>query len=462
MPNHIIFLAGILLCIIWGGCQKSASDEVDKVAIADSLKKPTYKIELLGGLNQSDTAGHQLKNDIKLKVYKNGLPFASSRVKYIGTGCTGQYTDGQYVVDSGPTAGESNYRWSLSEIPGVQTLRIILCDLKNNPLDSVQITATAIAPAGNGFHVSACSTGAEVDRAKVIFCKLKSGRIISLYSGAADDYMYSDDNGLSWRNKTPVKLVFPRKIVAAPNGDVYMLADAIVNDYIYRSKDEGDTWQEVFKSDINEELEDIGFAPEGKIVCTTRGTKVLVSANEGKTWQRDNVYPIRANIAASYITTTASGKIFMIGNQGSIYQSVDFGITWTVLKESQLFEPFESYGLGAITSIYKDNKEDVYIGRTFPVPGIYKLNAGYTAAKRLNFGDDIFENFKGILKISLQKDGYYYFYIMLKGLYRTKEFVTYEDLSKKYKLDVIDYIVADNNNLIVANGQYGKIYYLKQ
>lgn len=464
MLNRVTFIA-IVLCLIWWGCQKNASlGDDDIITIPDSLKKPTYKIELLDGLNQTDTAGHVLKTPIKVKVYKNNVPFTIAKVNFICTGCNAPYSIvGNYINQYAPNIGESTYSWALNEKLGLQTLKIVLCDLQNNPLDSVKITATAIEPKGNGFHLSACGGGSELDRTRVLFTKLKSGRIISLYNSSNGDYAYSDDNGLSWYTKQPFTGNFPRKIVAAPNGNVYMLTDAIVNDYIYRSKDEGDTWQQIFKSEINEELEDINFGSEGKIICTTTGLYLYTSVDDGKTWRRGGVFLAHNNnVTPSYITTTTSGKVLMIGSKGSLLQSANFGATWTAVNENELFEPFESYELGTITSIYKDDKDEVYIGRSFPVPGIYKLNAGYNIAKRINFGNDIFEDFKRILKISHQKDGYYYFYIALKGLYRTKDFVTYEDLSKKYKLDVIDYIVADNKNLIVASGQYGKTYYLKQ
>jgi hypothetical protein len=61
--------------------------------------------------------------------------------------------------------------------------------------------------------------------------------------------------------------------------------------------------------------------------------------------------------------------------------------------------------------------------------------------------------------MSKQHDGYYYIHTLLKGTYRTKDFVHIESVSTRYGLTIEDCIVANNNSLII-NGPVEELNYI--
>ena len=449
----------LFFAVVFTSCSKSGPEAVDRKDSTVALDVSTYKIELLSGLNQKDTVGNPLQKPIRVKAYKNGEPYEYATIKYFSSGgCSRNSSSGDFAGSK----GEFNYTWYLNEKTGTQTLRIILCDVYGVPADSLQVTATALAATGNGFYTGACSIGGIAYDQTAVFSKLKSGRIIALFL-QGDSYLFSDDNGVSWNLKKPIMYVLPTKMVVAPNGDLYMLATTLAvntNNYIYVSKDEGNTWKQFLKIDYKEKFADMIFTREGKIIYTTNLNKVAISADEGKTWQVNFVYPSQYDNSFSNITQIANGSILMVGNQGSLLRSDNQGQSWKVVSDNALVDPTARYTFESNNSIYTDSKGDTYIGRGAYLPGIYKLNADNNTTQRQEV-NAYFEQYKPVLRISQQKDGYYYFLVSGWGLNRTKNFINSEWVSSKQKW-LVDYIVADNNNLIVADTETGLIYYKKQ
>jgi len=452
MPNRIILLITLLFTIAFAGCNKNNSDPEKEP------KDSIYKIEVYSGLNQTDTAGHILKEYIRTRVYKNGRPYGNSKIRFIGLGCTGDYA--AYSANS--AAGQNVYNWFLNEKPGVQTLRIILCDSVDNPLDSIKITATAIAPSGNGLQLGACSVGSEISPDKTLFFKLRSGRILSLYHNREDSYYYSDDNGLSWNLKIPVPNTFPKNFAVAPNGDVYMFTQSITENFIYKSKDEGSTWSQVYKvMKVYTPMSAVYYLPSGKLIFTVTYGSCYVSVNDGVTW-REGMIPT-SNHGPLTMIETNNGNIYAVARGDGLFKSSDGGLSWKDLSKINLQQGStyltvkEQY-----SSILLDNKNDIYVGRDNEQPGICKINEASNTAQLTAFNGDIFSSLISVTRLTQGPNGYYYFFISLKGIYRTKDFVNYELIKKEKGYQVRDFIIANNNNVIIANGDYGHIYYMKQ
>ncbi|MCX6120982.1 MAG: T9SS type A sorting domain-containing protein [Ignavibacteriales bacterium] len=166
-------------------------------------------------------------------------------------------------------------------------------------------------------------------------CVTGTGRIIvgTYYNGVYT----SDDTGNTWINRTQ-QLGYCKALILykLSNGTIFgSIAPACdyctaINPSIYRSTDDGSTWQKV------SDLPPTSFAEDGiggVLAFVSQIPSVYVSTNNGDLWTpRSNyVYDMR-NVSSSVISST--GILFTgtnNGGWGEVFRSTNHGTTWDVV-----------------------------------------------------------------------------------------------------------------------------------
>jgi hypothetical protein len=431
-----------ILLIILFSCKKQQPGHIIPV-----VPKPVYKIELLSGANQTDTVGHKLKDEVVVKVYKDGVLYGNSIVYFERSGCSSDYPSYSFTADP---EGINGLNWALNEVVGKQTLKIVLCDLQKNHLDSISITANAIQASGKGLLTPACAV-APVYTDSTEFYKLNSGRIIANSPGSP---RYSDDNGLSWRAIEALNNVMLRKMVVTSDDRIFALTAYGV---LY-STDKGISWRRiVYDNPDYNSLYDVTYTRSGKLFYSDNKNTgdINISSDNGLTWKSSQLPAIYGGINVFGLTEQTNGDLFLLGSTGELYKSTDSGANWKLLN---VYNP---NGKTQFESIFIDENGYIYLGQNNYDSGVYLSTDNGQTVNRINFTPDVFaQPFVYPNKITKQHDGYYYINTVRSGSYRTKNFVNIENLNTRYKLKITDAIVANNDNLIVTDGVFGHMWYL--
>jgi hypothetical protein len=432
-PKPLIFLTFLSLYFL--SCSKSAkvspvTKTVDTTTTPPVKTPDVFTVSIVSGQNQTDTVGHTLANPILFQAYKNGIICGDCSVEVVGSGCNNDFPE---TFNTSPNYNQS-YSWALSSEPGIQTLKFTVMDANKNRLDSTTVKATALQSSGLGLLSTACSLGGLANKPP-IFCKLSSGRIL------ADYYLsprYSDNNGLTWHPIKSLNGFIITNFTAGPNNQV--LASYFNDVYISTiySADGGMTWRS-FNETINGESTLGGYINNG-VIYFNNNISLTFSYDNGTTWTQG------AGIVPIAIAEQKNGNIFVVDNNYHLYKSTDKGQTFVQVTGAN--SNLEMYS--AIFSICVDDNDNIYIGTSNSNSGIYVSADNAQTFTRIatsptgSPGKDV-----AVRMGNKQHDGYYY--LAYTGtLYRTKDFVIFQNISTRYNYNMTDCVVADNNALILC------------
>jgi len=198
----------------------------------------------------------------------------------------------------------------------------------------------------------------------------------------------SSDNGNTWQE------------VASPieNGDkIFVSGNAIIvadDNFIWRSLDDGDSW------DLVEQFALTGissFARAGTRLFAASGTGMMTSEDNGGSW---TFSPFSGGVA----TFSSNGAIIYLGSSSKVFKSIDFGATWMDVSTG--------LGHGVIQALLYDGN-NLFAGTPADFAGIYRSTNGGTswtpAAAGLPIASDLRSliSFSGFLFAGMNGDGIY-------------------------------------------------------
>lgn len=146
----------------------------------------------------------------------------------------------------------------------------------------------------------------------------------------------STDGGLHWKESSPVLSNSLSDIEVAPNGTIFVSSS---DDGMYRSTDNGRTWDQINKGIIIQQLSCIAIHQNGDVYCGGIDNGMFVNAlykstNNGDSW---DTLPTGFNPYFTYQTTAMvvneSGNVLialrdLYNSKLMILRSTDNGITW--------------------------------------------------------------------------------------------------------------------------------------
>jgi len=441
-PYIALFLT---ICLLYFSCSK-VSDSVNPPKKVDPA---ALKIELVSGGGQTDTIGNPLQHSVIVKVTKNGIAASGYTVQLQGSGCN----QDEIVSTPSQPDGTVDYHWSLAGDVGQQSLKVIVLNSDNQKADSVTVSATALATTA-GWHNSACS----FRKGTPGFCKLSTGKLFTAYLGEKDYLRYSGDNGVTWNtvksfgNKRTIT-----QLISNPSDEIFAFTK---DDGIFYSNDAGQTWTNSGTPPFNSEfIASAAFTPGGKLLVSFSNLLALsISSDKGKTWTslpNSAFVPVNNNSPGfNNPAEDRDGNLYIVEQQNeNLFKSVDGGKTWSLVDETGIGFP------GTDFSFYIDNASNwFYKGESNFNGGVY-----VSKDKGATYSQLIFYSNAYITNISVQSDGRLYYEDIDHGLY-TYDF-TNKTATQIFKFDftsIRPYIVAKNNNIIVANLGHGYIrYYTK-
>jgi photosystem II stability/assembly factor-like uncharacterized protein len=170
----------------------------------------------------------------------------------------------------------------------------------------------------------------------------KSGIV---WAGATTLYM-SLDNGLTWTARSPV--LFSNDNISDVNfydGNTGIVGTA--NGSIYRTDDQGKTWNEIHRTPSCRSLTFCG-SPNCIIIMTGAGGTAEYSLDGGITWSS---YPL--DVLANYVVAIGGATAYAVSgsiNSAQLYSTIDHGQTWQ--KSSGAIQ-FDSYSFGVDPCVNK-------------------------------------------------------------------------------------------------------------
>ena len=432
----------LLISTIYFSCSKSA------LPAPKNSTSNTIKIEIVSGNNQTDTVGKILTIPLVVKVTQNGVPLSGYAVEFQGTGCNSD-KDSKFFTQA---EGTSGYTWALNGIVGAQTLKIYVLNSQNVKVDSVIASSIGLAP-GRGFHFAACAffEGNDVSS----FCRLSSGRLFMCPNSVNQDGLgaalrYSDDNGISWNAVQSLGVHQFSYITSSSADELFALAN---NEGLFYSNDEGQTWTKQNELPFsNGNILSFTCTASNKLIITNQGNSgIFISLDKGKTWTfSSNGFGTDSNFDAP--SEAQNGDLYIIGHGSeNLYKSTDGGLTWNL----QLQTPNMEFSTQAADVFFIDKNNWFYLsalnlGNVMGNSALFiSKDAGKTYTK-------IFTELKAH-NISIQSDGNLYYNIMNgagNDLYAATGITGSPQLiyGNEAYASQYPYVVAKNNNLILANG----------
>ena len=435
LMNKYLITVLALIGLLFFACSKSGNSQNGP----KNTGATQIKIQLVSGGGQTDTAGNPLSNPVIVEVTKNGLPVAGYSVIFQGPGC-GQ---SDQVSTTSPQNGLIGLNWSLTGDVGQQSIKIWVLDASNNKADSVTVTETALA-SGPGWHNGGCSLQSNAFIAG--FCKLSTGRMFVCYD--SQTYLrYSDDNGANWYAVTSLgKTHQVMKVVSTPSNEV--LAFTAGTDGTFYSNDGGQTWTNLGVPPFNpEHLNGVVYTPDGKLLATSTDVPLSISLDKGKTWtavSASNFTPPNSSPAiVKNPCEDKEGNFYVVVEAGNaIYMSSDEGKTWSPYQANNgIIENRQQ-------AFYIDNNNTFYIATWTLNMGIAASANGTATYKELvaTPPSDAIDN------MSLQSDGRFYYEDISSGLYAVNSGSSSGQRIFPFpQQNLLPYILAKNNNIIIAN-----------
>jgi photosystem II stability/assembly factor-like uncharacterized protein len=273
------------------------------------------------------------------------------------------------------------------------------------------------------------------------------------YQGATS-LRYSDDNGANWLAVTSLgKTHQIWQVISSPANEI--LAFTVGADGTYYSNDEGKTWTNLGVTPFNAEtINGIAFTPDGKLLVTSQGGGFYVSSDVGKTWTlipSSNFTPPNSSPhTVKNPCADKSGDLYVVDEvDNAIFVSSDGGKSW------KHYDANNGIMANRQQSFYIDNNNTFYIATWSINMGIAASENGTATYKQFvaTAFSDVIDN------MSLQSDGRLYYEDISSGLYAANNGIGQRILPFPYP-NSIPYIVAKNNNIIVAGINTPYIRYL--
>lgn len=148
-----------------------------------------------------------------------------------------------------------------------------------------------------------------------------------LFAGTKNGTMHTQDNGITWQ--TTLDSFYLRKMVPHPSGVLFAIFDSIywypktylAHSLLYRSDDDGLTWQRV----SNEKIYHIVATPSGALFALFNG-QIRHSTDLGDTWT-----PVQWS--GDHLAADLGGFLFSFLSGTTANMSVDGGHSWQALPE---------------------------------------------------------------------------------------------------------------------------------
>jgi len=136
----------------------------------------------------------------------------------------------------------------------------------------------------------------------------------------------STDNGLSWQpSNTGLASTYLEDLLVLPNGELLV---ATTDNYIFRSADDGLTWSPSGSGITLIHVWGLAQAPGGSIFAGTFGNGIFRSTDNGHTWvPSGNSHPTIQSLAAA-----PDGSIFAGTFSGGVQRSTDNGLSWQTVN----------------------------------------------------------------------------------------------------------------------------------
>ncbi len=190
------------------------------------------------------------------------------------------------------------------------------------------------------------------DSITVSFSQMAAGRNGYIFiSTSGHGIMRSTDHGDSWDKLGDSSFREQQflYVTVARNGDVYgvQFKNGTPKNYVYRSQDNGETWQKLQPEIPNiEDPLSIAIAPDNSIILGTYWGRVFRMTSGGNSWaevfnhpsDHDIQFILRTDHSANnamYMTTHSNINGTLQTRTGGFYRSIDNGATWTLRDGTQ-------------------------------------------------------------------------------------------------------------------------------
>ncbi|HYM20366.1 MAG TPA: T9SS type A sorting domain-containing protein [Candidatus Kapabacteria bacterium] len=183
---------------------------------------------------------------------------------------------------------------------------------------------------GGASWKSVRAATADVDNA---LCLL--GKNSDFFEGLSKNGVFaSHDTCKTWNPSSKGMITASVQAMGADSsGNIFAVADTAE---LYRSVDQGDTWLPV-QSDVlvSHNFTSITATSATELYATAFGTAVYHSTDDGNTWTDITAGSLLIGINKTLMRAscvTPSGTVFLGGFNGTVYRSIDNGLSWSIKR----------------------------------------------------------------------------------------------------------------------------------
>ncbi|RWY49137.1 ligand-binding sensor domain-containing protein [Mucilaginibacter gilvus] len=424
----------VLLGLLLTACVKNQGDWPKGKPDSTEAKS---NIVAIGGTSQTDTVGKELVESIVVKINEPGSRLNKLFVKiFQQTLC-----NGDSVIERTIKNGETiSFKWRLNSRPGVQTLNFKVLDSALNVIDSIKVTATAIAPKP-GWHVASCTISENVGVKS--FAMLSTGRLLVCYSGSIKP-QYSDDNGVSWHSFSYTDVMYTDKVIVSPTDEIYLAAN---NNSVYYSSGIGGHWERMWITSWNTEwCRDLAFLPDGRLLYTSMDGGIFIRNKKGENFVEIEASYRPTGVELRYMAETAEGDIYFISQFNFATKLVKLDHT------TQKLTDVTGLPVTDATSFFMDDKGVMFAGGYNKATGFAELHRsddkGITWNKIFSYKYPSIFYYTALYNFTKQVDNNYYFRVGT-AYFKTADLKTFAQIDVPFNTFATPYIVAKNNYFIV-------------
>ncbi len=173
---------------------------------------------------------------------------------------------------------------------------------------------------------------------------------------AGEGLWSSSDRGEHWEEAMEGLPTRIRGIAEDDAGNIYVCSNR-VNGGIYRSQDNGTTWEVIYDETQRTYWSDLAFDASGTLYVSG-DAGVAESTDAGATWEWRNRGLLTTFVKA--IVESASGRLFAALEKGGVYSSPDHGRSWEKSWGSSTGETVRALATGPGGVVYAASEEYVY------------------------------------------------------------------------------------------------------
>ncbi len=222
-----------------------------------------------------------------------------------------------------------------------------------------------------------------------------NGVLFASNSGPYGTVYRSFDNGSTWESVVVTGYdTTVQTVKASPNGTVF----ALINYKLNRSFDNGDVWEPVQVSSENNSFGNIFISNNGTLFIGN----LYRSTDEGNSWELLNSAPANMEIIGISKIDDIYGRV---SDDGKIYRSGDYGDTWLNVNNG--------FGSDNILSFASNDRGDVFIN--VYSQGVYRSNDRGETWQTINSG----LNGASVSSLFVSDDDYLYAGTSFNGVFRS-------------------------------------------